>query len=251
VNKRTAHFMGISRTTCSTCHCLCSNCDIKPSRYVPLWWAVVPPQSADTVDWLYQLGFDDGLAYFDRLGLRPTSRARPELLNFKRNKHPFDIPGSVSLHRVLGYHVSKLTQGYFGFVLDFVLYLILLLCVKPAMLTLIYADLLIQFIWRFATSIIAGLFELIPVVVLSTFMYYPNSMMTSRMTKTQFRSKLQVLGVDHFQRLKDLWSYVRHVCSWSLLKGYFAAPKRFSLEAAKEESLAKLSVLYRVFKHAL
>lgn len=32
-----------------------SRADIKPSRYVPAWWAFLPPSNSATVDWLYDL----------------------------------------------------------------------------------------------------------------------------------------------------------------------------------------------------
>lgn len=31
-----------------------SNTDIKPSRYVPLWWALFPPRCDKTIDWMYR-----------------------------------------------------------------------------------------------------------------------------------------------------------------------------------------------------
>ena len=40
-----------------------SDADIKPSRYVPLWWSFIPPRSADTIDWLYALGYEDCVRY--------------------------------------------------------------------------------------------------------------------------------------------------------------------------------------------
>jgi predicted acylesterase/phospholipase RssA len=33
-----------------------SRADIKPSRYVPVWWVVLPPSNPHTIDWLYDLG---------------------------------------------------------------------------------------------------------------------------------------------------------------------------------------------------
>ena len=35
------------------------NTDIKPSRYVPLWWALFPPNCPHAVDWVYELGYND------------------------------------------------------------------------------------------------------------------------------------------------------------------------------------------------
>ena len=43
-----------------------SECDIKPSRYVPFWWAIVPPNNDTTIDWIYALGYEDGLNYIDK-----------------------------------------------------------------------------------------------------------------------------------------------------------------------------------------
>ena len=40
-----------------------SDADIKPSRYVPLWWSFIPPRSEDTIDWLYALGYEDCVKY--------------------------------------------------------------------------------------------------------------------------------------------------------------------------------------------
>lgn len=36
-----------------------SSADIKPSRYVPLWWSFFPPKDEDTIEWLYHLGQED------------------------------------------------------------------------------------------------------------------------------------------------------------------------------------------------
>ena len=44
-----------------------SRADIKPSRYVPAWWALLPPSDPDTIDWLYDLGYCDGLRWLKNL----------------------------------------------------------------------------------------------------------------------------------------------------------------------------------------
>ncbi|KAG5183577.1 hypothetical protein JKP88DRAFT_263026 [Tribonema minus] len=43
--------------------------DIKPSRYVPVWWAFLPPPHSGTIDWLYDLGYRDALLWMQRRGL--------------------------------------------------------------------------------------------------------------------------------------------------------------------------------------
>jgi hypothetical protein len=169
---------------------------------------------------------------------------------FTRRIHPFDVPGRVSLHRTLGY-ASKLTQGYVAYVVDFFLFLFLWFVVKPGMLLLIYLDLFTQMAWSFANLIIMGMFESAPVVLLSSFMYYPNSLMTRRMSGPVFLQKLSILSPSQFETLRGCWRSLCAIFSFSLLKGFFTRPKKFNLQAAKDESLQQVSVMYRAFKHAL
>jgi hypothetical protein len=228
-----------------------SACDIKPSRYVPLWWAILPPKCNETVDWIYNLGFEDAMAYFNRRGIEPTSRARPELMHFPKNPHPFDKRGRISVHRVLGYHLSAVTQGYIGFFLDFCLFLFLLFVCKPLMLFCIYVDLMIQMVWHLGNSVVHELYEVLPMLVLSTCVFYPNSLMAYRMGGVVFAEKLLILGPSQYHRFRECWLCLTHVFSPTLVKGFITLPKRFAIEEAMAESLSRLSFTYRVFKHAL
>ena len=74
-----------------------SDCDIKPSRYVPLWWTFMPPTSSDTIDWLYALGWDDCITYVRSRGIPDTPKAG-EVHSFiiqGKNTHEYDIPRRV------------------------------------------------------------------------------------------------------------------------------------------------------------
>ncbi|EGZ23821.1 hypothetical protein PHYSODRAFT_487980 [Phytophthora sojae] len=46
----------------------CVGADIKPSVYVPMWWALIPPGVRD-VEWLFDLGYEDGLKWIVEKGL--------------------------------------------------------------------------------------------------------------------------------------------------------------------------------------
>ena len=76
-----------------------SDCDIKPSRYVPVWWGLFPPYSGDTIDWLYNLGYNDCLAYIQSRGISPKSPSSdggsPSLVLSAKNSHEFDQPRRV------------------------------------------------------------------------------------------------------------------------------------------------------------
>mmetsp|Transcript_4307 Transcript_4307/g.12809 ORF Transcript_4307/g.12809 Transcript_4307/m.12809 type:complete len:534 (-) Transcript_4307:30-1631(-) len=43
----------------------CSSADIRPSRYVPIHWALYPPQR-DDFEWVYHLGYDDACSWLQR-----------------------------------------------------------------------------------------------------------------------------------------------------------------------------------------
>lgn len=70
-----------------------SDCDIKPSRYVPLWWTFMPPSSKDTVDWLYRLGYEDCLKYIRSRGIPLNPKTIQKIYN--RGAHPYDKPRTV------------------------------------------------------------------------------------------------------------------------------------------------------------
>ena len=48
----------LSTSTVTVSPFYCSSADIRPSRYVPLWWALYPPRRVD-FEWIYSLGYDD------------------------------------------------------------------------------------------------------------------------------------------------------------------------------------------------
>lgn len=69
-----------------------SDCDIKPSRYIPIWWSFLPPGRTDTIDWLYNLGFVDCVNYLKSRGIP----VKEELLNREeRIAHPYNTRKQV------------------------------------------------------------------------------------------------------------------------------------------------------------
>lgn len=80
-----------------------SDCDIKPSRYVPLWWAAAPPKDDETITWLYNLGFDDCVRYLESRGIDTSAQSaagtfqsdfiKPELRGTE--EHPFNTAHKV------------------------------------------------------------------------------------------------------------------------------------------------------------
>eukprot|EP00601_Ochromonadales_sp_CCMP2298_P001293 CAMPEP_0173179902 /NCGR_PEP_ID=MMETSP1141-20130122/6402_1 /TAXON_ID=483371 /ORGANISM="non described non described, Strain CCMP2298" /LENGTH=354 /DNA_ID=CAMNT_0014102661 /DNA_START=260 /DNA_END=1321 /DNA_ORIENTATION=- len=125
-----------------------SDCDIKPSRYVPLWWTFMPPSSPDTVEWLYNLGWEDCMTYVRARGIpQSADNKNPNVRRVyeKPPGHPYYTPRKVSMHRFLGYDTNNMHLLFF--VMDFFLLLLLILLWKPLALCLIYIELWVRIGW--------------------------------------------------------------------------------------------------------
>jgi hypothetical protein len=73
----------------------CMQADIKPSQYVPLWWAVYPPEP-EQIEWLYNLGKHDAYVFARKLGYAAEVTLVPP-------KPLESNPWRTSLGRFLGY----------------------------------------------------------------------------------------------------------------------------------------------------
>lgn len=71
-----------------------SECDIKPSRYIPLWWTFLPPKNTDTVEWLYKLGFEDCINYMKQRGIPIQFHKHGEYYESIID-HPYNDQGQV------------------------------------------------------------------------------------------------------------------------------------------------------------
>nr|CCA22495.1 patatinlike phospholipase putative [Albugo laibachii Nc14] len=107
----------------------CTDADIRPSQYVPIWWAVYPP-SQDDVRWLFDLGYADGLAWISRSGMSKEGIS-------KRSNFPHRGK-NASVGRLFGYQLgeNRLVQMMLlGFYIS---------VWKPATFFLLYMELYLQ-----------------------------------------------------------------------------------------------------------
>lgn len=193
-----------------------SDCDIKPSRYVPFWWAVIPPKSADTIDWLYNLGWEDAMRFIDEKQLPDSPEARPHLTELSRNKHHYDVPKRVTMHRFLGYQLADLAPFSTAFLFDLVLLILFVTLIKPVSLIAIYLELFLRANMSVAYVLLSGAFGF--------------SELASKSTKT----------------LKDCLACI---LSLSLLMRLFSLPSTVVLR--KHDRLSRVSLLYRVLSHIM
>jgi hypothetical protein len=107
----------------------CTNADIRPSRYVPMWWALYPPSQRD-VQWLFDLGYEDGLNWIARSGL-----VDPLTITIPTKGADYDGEWTTTVGRVIGY------RGVESRVLDAMFVgLVVLLC-KPLAFICLYLEL--------------------------------------------------------------------------------------------------------------
>ncbi|TMW63301.1 hypothetical protein Poli38472_002242 [Pythium oligandrum] len=106
----------------------CTAADIKPSRYVPMWWAFYPPSQRD-VEWLFELGYEDGLAWIAKTGKSIKTIEMPT------KGASYDGQWTTTVGRVVGY------RGVESRILD-MLFVGLFVCLwKPLAFVLLYLEL--------------------------------------------------------------------------------------------------------------
>ncbi|KAF0694933.1 Aste57867_14212 [Aphanomyces stellatus] len=114
-------------TTVTVSPFYCVNADIKPSQYVPMWWALYPPEP-ERIEWMYELGKSDAYAWAQRRGLTTKTHVPPKPLT--------DSIYQTSLGRFLGYKTME------SHVLDAFFVVSVFAIWKPIAFALLYMELL-------------------------------------------------------------------------------------------------------------
>lgn len=259
-----------------------SDADIKPSRYVPLWWSFIPPRSEDTIDWLYSLGYEDCVTYLEK-----NVSGFVNLEKMARNPHSYDVRSSAksaigSVNRFLGYNTSELTDSLYGtklvsYFFDFLLLIFLVVVWKPFALVCIYAEV---FIWAgvyLVTSLAVEVYELYPIISLgmvnhlyrypmycmlaSTMLllvkfYFPKGFfapdlsLICALTSVILLQKISLLGFSKYNKSIQFWECVSCLWSVSLLMRFLTGgPSSATLR--KHDKLARNSMVYRIFRHMI
>jgi hypothetical protein len=230
-----------------------SDADIKPSRYVPLWWSFFPPNSSNTVDWLYSLGWEDAMAYFDSRGI-PTEYHSPGLIRNTNSlsapmkaAHPYDIPRQITMRRLLGYDYTSITANIVMFILDFLLLLCFLLIFKPLALLLIYLELYVSVVVYALVAIIGEVLEAAVVRLLATMANLTHIGVIGRFMDSSSTKLSNAISSSYYTKL---WECITCITSLSLFLRFVSLrPSNATLR--KHKHLDKLSVFYRVFRHII
>jgi hypothetical protein len=165
--------------------------------------------------------------------------------------HPFDVPRQISVHRFLGFDVADLTHSSVSVIMDFFLYLLLLLVWKPTAITLIYLELFVKVIMLVTASVLYELFDLLPMLFVGYAFLAPHVALFCWMLLFTGIVKLLLVGPASGSHLGDLWEVVRCIGSASLLKRYIPIPLRklTTDPLRKHVHLNKKSLVYRVVRH--
>lgn len=251
----------VDKTTITVSPLWFSNCDIKPSRYIPIWWTFLPPRSFDSVDWVYNLGFEDAMRYFDKVGIPQNSpRSRPDLMTpVARKKHPFDDRRQINMNRFLGYEIPVAGFGFgllkiFMFFVDIFLLLQLIVIWRPLALILIYIELIVYLCVTFIVDLVKGFWYsgvdalisawenvktfVVHVVTLRFLKMKKDFVSYSERTAETTRSK-----INKFKNTCDIMSCLS--CSALLLSILSVRPSAQTIGV--HEELKKISAFYRFF----
>lgn len=264
--------------------------DIKPSRYIPVWWALFPPNSNDTVDWIYNLGYTDGLTWIEKkLAMTDTTSisvilpsydnsmyqstktiqskcespfSSPTSISYisppppsQHRRHAFDDPQThrlISMHRFLGFDIiADMTHSYFAMTIDFCLLVLLLFVYKPCALLLLYIELFLLCIKYFVVGLVIEFLDIVPLVGASVYICYPQYRYIALSCFCLISLKLYFYGVN--KRNKDSLEYIISCvrCIASLSLLKRFLPTVHENEIKHNHTLSKLSLTYRVTKHMI
>lgn len=237
-----------------------SQSDIKPSRYVPFWWAIVPPSSPETIDWLYALGYEDAVCYIRKhakMSLTQCVVQRPDVSYRLSAMKPlssaahseYGAPRNITMSRLLGY---PLPNHWVSYLLDGALLVALLVIWKPLILTLIYIELVIRVVARFAHTLYVELVDwLSPVTVIVGAVFLANQVtLLTNMTLMIYLRKLLTRGPANMQYYTEMWHCLVCLTSPSLFIRYVSGRPSAALPDA-HDILERVSVVYRVFKYVI
>lgn len=123
----------------------CTGADIKPSAYVPMWWALIPPGVRD-VAWLFDLGYEDGLKWIVDNGL-----AGDRDVAIPKKSVDYVVDGwNTTVGRVVGY------RGCENRVLD-ALFVGLFVCLwRPLTFICLYFELYLQALVSGGKAVVFG-----------------------------------------------------------------------------------------------
>jgi hypothetical protein len=229
-----------------------SDTDIKPSRYVPLWWALFPPNSRETVDWVYRLGYDDARTFFSSRSYPFGSKSKEEEVRERSASHPFDVPKRISMHRFLGFDLANATHASVGAVMDLSLYILLIFVWKPFSLFLIYAELLIVFFVHCFISLLQELYDISPLICLlysffSPYLTFSSSILLS-LSGVMIVNKIILFGLSSQKNIKKLEECLNCLGCTSLFVRLLPTPPSLH-PPTSHHKLEKISFIYRLVRH--
>lgn len=140
------------------------------------------------------------MAYFQKEGLLETDRSRPHIKTLNTSPHPYDVPRRISLHRFLGYDIGNITHEYVLFIMDFILLILLLTVWRPAALLLIYIELWGQIFMKCAATIVVEVYEITPLILFSSIIFYPNIVYTGWISGIMCIEKVFLFGLSTLAR---------------------------------------------------
>lgn len=152
------------------------------------------------------------------------------------------------MHRFLGFDIKNVTHASVAAVMDFCLYLLLLLVWKPVAVILIYAELLLVGLVSICYAIIHELYVLSPIVFILAILLVRHLWIFLMVICALVVYKMILVGPSAAGKFGEVRDCVSCLGSLSLMARFLPMPP--ALEPPnKHDRLSKLSLVYRVVRH--
>jgi len=219
------------------------NADIKPSRYVPCHWAVLPPKDPATIDWLFDLGYKDCLDWMSKNGHCCVHSNVKDIftcaLRPKRSPHKYDEHQKSSFQRFFGYGPSCPLMDFLTIFWRQVLW-------KPLAVLLIWFELTILALLSALKATALELLPVLPLMLMVCTIVFPNTLESLVLLFSIAVAKLTLCGFSDFNKWKNTFNYIKALCAPEL---YLRSLPIFGMYFTLQQDLQQQSLIYRITMH--
>lgn len=214
-----------------------------------------PPSAArseDTVDWQYDLGFQDGMRFIRDKEIAASPNAISHLAEpFLQKGHPFDTPRRLTMHRFLGYNYSGVTHNIVNFLMDLGLLVCFVLVLKPLALLTIYLELVLRLLGSAALLAVREAVCVCAKPLMALFAVFPPHRTPT--TVRYFQERLSKMLKTRDRKAAAVFDKLLCIFSLSLLLRFLPGSLNTysSVALRKHDKLYAHSFLYRVCRHVI
>mmetsp|Transcript_11097 Transcript_11097/g.14491 ORF Transcript_11097/g.14491 Transcript_11097/m.14491 type:complete len:389 (+) Transcript_11097:436-1602(+) len=223
--------------------------DIKPSRYIPLLWGILPPRNPSTIDWLFDLGYVDCLQWMEKNGYTCSHGNKKDngILScskrIQRAPHPYDEHQKCSFQRFLGY-------GQRNRLMDIIFMFFVLCFWKPVVILLVWVELVGIALFNAFKAALKDMLPVTPILLPGVFMFSSEFLNVTSFVVATFIAKVLTFGSAGVQDWRKTFECMVAACNTSLwIRSLPLIGGIVHVPLYSQQTLEHQSLIYRIAMH--